>query len=855
VVVLLALTLYVVPTTQAQDLYVTNLNQLVAEAYSTDHSVYLPFSPWDWRAYSLDGSEPWWLDCSQVSCDALFQTPVELSVGVPAYTVVLIQNVLTGETTVQPDGSSGVVATVAAPSGYQPVMTSWNRWLWNWYEQVIDQPDVWGLSAGEIPPPTITLKALLADMSNYATYAAYQSNLEAEAEAAQAAQVMVASMNSRFMPMDDDGGDGGDPCTLTNLLQSFAATTIARGTNGAMTITWQSCQFFRYLVFSAKVMSTNMQWVPQAYVWGSNGASVTSWTDLSTTNNDGNTITQRFYRVQRLLGSPIAAGSDFSVVVRQDGKLWAWGDNGGELGDGLGGVVANGNAVEAYLPYPGEVANVIPCTGQAVTNAVALAAGGDDFTIVADANGVVWTFGEVDGGQLGNGAGPCYGDCPPPTATPTPVTGVNNVVAVAAGYQHALALRSDGKVFAWGNDEDQEFNGNQDGQLGLGVLPCCPYATNLPAQTEFPTGVVIVAVAAGYRHSVALDSGGNVWTFGDNEYGQLGNGTSGYCGDSDGVTTPTMLTNIANVIAIAAGDTHTIALTADKTVWTWGSSGNGRLGYSVGGCEDCCVAPSPGQIPPSILSNVVTIAGGENFSVAVTANGRVYGWGDNEYGQLATNGPSELDIPTLLPGISNVVWISAPRSNDACDGPAIGGHHCLAMTLDQGTNHYVAWGDNTYGQIGNATTGGTGTNVTGCGAFTYVSAPTQPQFCTRCQRTVQLGTNGSFTAQCNGALYLYFNTDNFGACTGQYNVTFGSLVTNVPANASTGVAVGTVTQGSNYSFHASGYCTYDFVGHQADPSGNPPSGPPADCSNSLVINITNAPCPTATCFSLVGRIQ
>jgi hypothetical protein len=92
----------------------------------------------------------------------LFQTPTELSAGVPAYKVVLVLNFLTGETTIQPDGSSDVVATIAAPSGYQAVTNSWNRWLWNWYQQVIDHPDEWGLSPSEIPPPAITLKALLA---------------------------------------------------------------------------------------------------------------------------------------------------------------------------------------------------------------------------------------------------------------------------------------------------------------------------------------------------------------------------------------------------------------------------------------------------------------------------------------------------------------------------------------------------------------------------------------------------------------------------------------------------------------------------------------------------------------------
>jgi hypothetical protein len=514
-VILLMGLLWAFPTTQAQALYVTNLDQLVAEAYSTDHSIYLPFSPWDWRAFSIDGGEPWWLDCSQVSCDGLFQNPTELAAGVPAYKVVLIQNVLTGETTIQPDGSSNVVATIAAPSGYQPVTNSWNRWMWNWYQQVIDQPDVWGLSPSEVPPPTTTLKALLADVSNFATYAAFQSNLEAQAEAECAAQATVASMNSRFMPMDDPGGGGGDPCTLTNLLQPFAATTIARGTNGATTITWQSCQFLRYLVFSASAMSNNMQWVPQAYVWGSNGASATTWTDTATTNDDGSTITQRFYRVQRILGSPIAAGASHGLVAISDGSLWGWGYNvNGQVGDG---TYTERDSAVLVAPYP--------CGGgESPSDTVAVAAG-YNFSVAVDVTGHVWTWGDnLPYGQLGNG-GDNNGEL-----APSLITGVSNVVSVAAGYQHALALRSDKKVFAWGD--------NSDYQLGIGSTPS---SNNYPIQSIGLTQ--IVAIAAGDYHSVALDSGGNVWTWGYGVDGEIGDG------GVTNVSTPTMLTNISTHIS------------------------------------------------------------------------------------------------------------------------------------------------------------------------------------------------------------------------------------------------------------------------------------------------------------------
>ena len=276
-------------TSMAQGLYVTNLDQLVVEAYSPDYCLILPFSPWDWRAFSLYGGEPWWVDCSQMSCTDLFQSSTELDCGVTAYSVVLVQNALTGETTIQPDGLTNVVATVAASTDYEP------SWLWNSYFQVTNCLDCWGLTAGDIPPPVITLTALLADAGDYATYTAYQSNLEAEAASAASAM----TMSGGFFAMDDEDDDGGgDPCSITNLTQPFYVTIITQAVNRATTITWQSCQIFRYLVWEANSLSTNTQWFPSAYVWGATNVSSTTWTDTATTNDDGKPLRIRAQRIR-----------------------------------------------------------------------------------------------------------------------------------------------------------------------------------------------------------------------------------------------------------------------------------------------------------------------------------------------------------------------------------------------------------------------------------------------------------------------------------------------------------------------------------------------------------------------------
>src|SRR5205823_2337545 len=119
------------------------------------------------------------------------------------------------------------------------------------------------------------------------------------------------------------------------------------------------------------------------------------------------------------------------------------------------------------------------------------------------------------------------------------------------------------------------------------------------------------AVAAGNLFSMALDSAGNVWTWGEGGSGQLGNGLAG---DFVATNVPTMLTTISNVIAIAAGDSHAMALTQDKRLRTWGD-GSG-LGRAFDDPLHCGCDALPGAV--TTLSNVMAMAGGNEFSLAVT---------------------------------------------------------------------------------------------------------------------------------------------------------------------------------------------------------------------------------------------
>ncbi len=277
-----------------QDATITNLYELTQAAFS--ESFYIPFSlPCEWRAYSLNGGEPWWVDCSALPCSDLISASTNYtSHGVDIVPVWLTKNVQSGETLMQSDWATDVVARVTAPSGYQPGQLSYqDGTVWRMWLQATNCPDCWGID-GAFPPPTITLRTFLADVSDHATY---ESNLEVEAEA-QAAAASSFTTGGRFTAMNDEGGgmmmdDSSDPCAVTNGI--FAVLSVSRTTNGWTTlIVGPTCTNYIVGWFSANTLSSSVTWVSRSGGWAGNGT--TSWTDTTTTN-----VSQRFYRAIRIL--------------------------------------------------------------------------------------------------------------------------------------------------------------------------------------------------------------------------------------------------------------------------------------------------------------------------------------------------------------------------------------------------------------------------------------------------------------------------------------------------------------------------------------------------------------------------
>jgi alpha-tubulin suppressor-like RCC1 family protein len=342
----------------------------------------------------------------------------------------------------------------------------------------------------------------------------------------------------------------------------------------------------------------------------------------------------------------VAAGLNYSLVLKEDGTIWTWGDN--SHGQ-------RGNGTTTAISTPQQVDNLFN-----VTNIAA----GAGHTIVRKSDETVWGLGNNGNGQLGNGTTTS-------SFVPVPVSGlISFVTTVAAGNGTTLALMNDGSssVKAWGN--------NSSGQLGDGTT------TERHTPVQVGGGLnIITAIAAGSGHSVALRQGGTVWTWGANNFGQLGDGTTT---ERHTPVQVSQSSGLSSVTAIAAGSGHTVALRSDLTVWAWGNNSNGQLGDGT-----VISRSAPVQVPVSGLTNITAIAAGNGYSVALRGDGTVWAWGANNFGQLGDSTTTDHHTPVQVSGLTGIKAIAA------------GNGHTVALT-NSGT--VWAWGANEFGQLGDGTT-------------------------------------------------------------------------------------------------------------------------------------------------------
>lgn len=248
------------------------------------------------------------------------------------------------------------------------------------------------------------------------------------------------------------------------------------------------------------------------------------------------------------------------------------------------------------------------------------------------------------------------------TVVPAGPLTIDNVKAVAAGRWHSLALKTDGTVWAWGD--------NDWGQLGDGT------STPRSAPVQVMGLDNVVAIAGGKVFSYAIKSDGTVWAWGDNSQGQLGNGTTT---DS---TVPVKVDGLSNVKAVRAGLYHGLALKQDGTVWSWGYTGLAPLG------TDITVTARLYPVQVAGLSDVTAVSAGGLHNLAIKDDGSLMAWGSNYYGALGDGTVEDKFNPVQVNGLPPVA-------------SAIGLEYgSMVLTT---TGEVWTWGYNYMGQVGDGT--------------------------------------------------------------------------------------------------------------------------------------------------------
>jgi alpha-tubulin suppressor-like RCC1 family protein len=366
----------------------------------------------------------------------------------------------------------------------------------------------------------------------------------------------------------------------------------------------------------------------------------------------------------------VSAGSYASIVIKTDSSLWAWGYNAqGQVGDGT------------------QTTRNSPVKIGTATNWKTVV-GGNDYSMAIKNDGTLWAWGKNLNGQLGDGT---------TTRRNSPVqigTATNWKTIICGISEHTMALKTDGTLWAWGQ--------NLNGQLGDGTT------TQRNSPVQIGTATDWKSISVGYNNTVATKTDGTLWAWGYNGYGQLGDGTTTQR------NSPVQIGTATNWKSVDAGGMHNVAVKNDGTLWAWGLNTDGQLGD--GTTTD---RHSPVQI--TTATNWASTSAGGYYTTAKKTDGSLWAWGANYQGQLGDGTTTDRHTPVQIGTATNWASISA------------GYDHSLAIKTD---GSFWVWGANFLGA------------ALGIGTAGNKTSPVQIASCFVCTPMVSIFTDtacGSYT--------------------------------------------------------------------------------------------------------------
>lgn len=430
----------------------------------------------------------------------------------------------------------------------------------------------------------------------------------------------------------------------------------ARGTTNIDAIAWVAWDFGDGSTLVLR--NDDPDWLTPVHRYGY--APPTSYQVILTAYNDAGDARElaRTVRVVPNRVKAIAAGAHHTMLLRDDGTVWTFGSNEtGQLGTG-------------DIDNRGHLMQVSTETG--LTHAIAIAAGWQH-SLALDSNGDVWAWGNGEQGALGLGLDPVAEGADPVYRVPARVESLSDMTAIFAGFNGSAAVDEHGRLWMWG--------ASTTGQAGRNTNQY------LPVLIDYSAGLGSVRqVALGRYHTLALDDRGVMWGWGANTVGQSGN-------EAWQVSLVPRLVSqesgLGTGLAVAAGISHSLVLSADRNPWTFGSNLSGQLGTD----EDLDFRLLPGQVELDELpDSFEAITANGDFNMALAANGTLWSWGSNSCAQLGDG----TNIDRAFP-----IQVEMPPEMPRPVAIAAGYVHSVALAAD-GT--VWTWGWNVYGQGGNGHT-------------------------------------------------------------------------------------------------------------------------------------------------------